>query len=304
MAALAAAWEARSAKAAEPYVIAIAIGLGGFLLHPHHLDAAAQPLRFVFDPRVKEVARWTAETIPPDMRGWIGILIEIPAAVMIVAAFVAKRRFGLLDALVVIGFGHLALTSVRGLQLYAIAVSGPLATAIDALLEETRLATLLAPVEGAARVFARFAPHALALAFVITAAGRAKNLAPGRPGDMSDPLLAMHAEVAEVASFLKTQPPARIFNGPEPGGALIWCLYPERKVFSDGRTIFHGQTGVFDDVTMLGQLRPGWEQVLDRRGIELVLVERWWNLTRELEARGWRPVYVNKTFGVLARPSR
>jgi hypothetical protein len=304
IAALATGWERRSVQAAEPFIIAFAIGLAGFALHPHHLHAAANPFRYLVDPRVRAMANYTFELVPPDMTSWMGPCIEVPGAVILVAACLARRRFGVADGLLVIAFGHLALVAVSGLAFFAIVAAGPLATAWDVLIDEARAAKLLGPSEGAARAFARFAPHALLVAFLVTAVGRAPKLAPGVPGDLSDPLLAPHADAADIASFIAARPPAVLFNARDAGSVLLWRLAPERKVFVDGRGDLHAASGAFGDEKKVLRLEDGWESVLEGRGVALAVVEHTGPLEGALRERRWRALYENATFSVLAPPGR
>lgn len=318
LAALAEAWEARSLRAAAPLGGALGLGLAGFLVHPHGLDALWHPFRYALDERIKLMGAWTSELAPPDLRGSSGPLIELPLAAVLLGACLGRsapeagqKRLSVGDALLVAAFAHLAFTSARGVHYFAIAVAGPLASALDALLDATRASKLLAPLDGAARAFARFAPLALAAALAITAAGRASRFTRGVPGDMTSRLLEGHADVADVASFLASQPAAaRCFHAQEQGGALLWRLWPERRVFIDGRGDLHALTGAFAEQKTVLRLEPGWEKVLDRHGCDLALVGhdqetgRHDPLEDALAARGWKPVHANARFVVLARPSK
>src|SRR5207237_507454 len=137
-----------------------------------------------------------------------------------------------------------------------------------------------------ARAFARFAPLALGLGFAVTLAARAPRLERGVPGDTSSPLLASHADVAEVASLLAARdPPGRLYNEMTTGGALIWKLAPARRVFVDGRGDLHALAGTWRESETLRKTGTGWLEILDRRGIDLALVGRGTYLERELRER-------------------
>ena len=55
------------------------------------------------------------------------------------------------------------------------------------------------------------------------------------------------------------------------GGYLIWAL-PDEPVFADGRTDVYDEL-LLDYVTVM-YARPGWQDVLNRYGVRLALVER------------------------------
>jgi hypothetical protein len=157
-------------------------------------------------------------------------------------------------------------------------------------------------------VFAETAPAALLVAFVVMLGVRATQIAPGVPGDVSSPLLAGHADVADVASYLAIrEPPGNLFNEQEAGGVLIWRLYGKRQVYVDGRLDLHalaesvpGLT-TWREVRQLLETREGWEGILDRRHCDLALVKRHTLLERALRAK-WKKAYENSTQVLLVRP--
>ncbi len=76
----------------------------------------------------------------------------------------------------------------------------------------------------------------------------------------------------KAVAFLRTgDHPQKIFAYYDWGGYAVWKLYPEYRVFIDGRADLYG-----DDLLRQFQtailLRPGWRDVLDGGGVETVLV--------------------------------
>lgn len=300
LAGLGAAISARKLRAAKPHAIALGVGLAGFLLHPHHLDALRHPFRYALDARIRFMASRTGELMPPDLRGVTAFLIFAPIVVLALASVRGARRFKAQDALLTTAFFALALSSARGLHYFAIVVAGPLATA----LEDASLVRLVEPLEDAWRACARLAPLALLAAFFLTFGVRASALAPGKPGDMSDPLLSSHADVAEMASFVSGLPQTRILNRDETGSALIWKGWPRQRVFCDTRGDFHALTGAFAELVTIWNARDDWESLVAKHGCELALVERGVPIEAALRARGWRVLRENASLVLLARPSK
>jgi hypothetical protein len=66
------------------------------------------------------------------------------------------------------------------------------------------------------------------------------------------------------------QPPGEMFNPYNWGGYLIWKLWPDYRVFTDGRTDLYGNEFLQDYVRVEAGL-PGYEDVLDEHGINLAL---------------------------------
>jgi len=105
----------------------------------------------------------------------------------------------------------------------------------------------------------------------------------------------------DAIEFLnKARPAGPIFNSYNWGGYLIWELaqYP---VFVDGRT------DLYDDIflreylsTVFGQ--DGWEQTLDRYGINLVLIESQSLMGRLLTERtAWELIYQDEMATIFVR---
>jgi len=65
--------------------------------------------------------------------------------------------------------------------------------------------------------------------------------------------------------------PSRLFVYYDWGGYAIWKLYPEYHVFVDGRADLYGDD-LLHQFQEAAQLRAGWKQVLDRWGVQAVLV--------------------------------
>jgi hypothetical protein len=76
-----------------------------------------------------------------------------------------------------------------------------------------------------------------------------------------------------AAVIAQCYPAARIYNAYGWGGYLIWRLYPEQRVFIDGRADLHG-TRRLDDYITIARLRPGWREVLDTYAVDLVIFEK------------------------------
>jgi hypothetical protein len=95
---------------------------------------------------------------------------------------------------------------------------------------------------------------------------------------------------AAVAT-LRQDASARIFTNDEWGDYLIWRLYPQHRVFVDGRSDFYGDK--FDDQYLdVMQVKFGWEQTLARFGVNTILLPPDAPLTGALkESSRWRAVY-------------
>jgi hypothetical protein len=78
----------------------------------------------------------------------------------------------------------------------------------------------------------------------------------------------------EGADFIRQHyPEARMFNSYAWGGYLINALYPQQRVFIDGRADMYGDALVEDYVKVV-TIQSGWQDVLDRYDVDLVIIER------------------------------
>jgi hypothetical protein len=95
---------------------------------------------------------------------------------------------------------------------------------------------------------------------------------------------------ADAVTWLKANKPAgRLFSTYAWGGYLDWTL-PEYPVFVDGRTDLFGDAIILDWQKVVS-LKPGWEAILDRWHVDLVLIEPGEPLPKALEKLGWRKLY-------------
>jgi len=107
--------------------------------------------------------------------------------------------------------------------------------------------------------------------------------------------------VDAVAWIREHHPPGEIFNPYNWGGYLIWSLYPDYRVFVDGRTDLYGDAFLREYLSVqLG--RPGFEETLDEHGVNLVLTYPDDALSNQLACiGGWEEVYRDQVAVVWVR---
>jgi hypothetical protein len=75
-----------------------------------------------------------------------------------------------------------------------------------------------------------------------------------------------------VAFLRASDQPRNIFVYYDWGGYAIWKLYPEYRVFADGRADLYGDDLLRQSIQTVVDLRTGWRDVLDRWQVEAALV--------------------------------
>lgn len=92
----------------------------------------------------------------------------------------------------------------------------------------------------------------------------------------------------------------KVFSSDHWGAYLIWRFYP-RKVFVDDRHDFYGEAFV-REMLQVTELQPGWRSVLDKYGMQRVLVAAKSTVATELAAHGWNEIYRDQTSVIVQRP--
>ncbi len=95
--------------------------------------------------------------------------------------------------------------------------------------------------------------------------------------------------------------PGPIFNKYGWGGYLIFRLYPDYRVFADGRADVYGDEFLFQMVDTYDG-HPGWRAPLDRYGVRTVLIPPDASLASLLQIdREWRKVYEDNQAVIFTR---
>ena len=107
----------------------------------------------------------------------------------------------------------------------------------------------------------------------------------------------------KAVAFLRAgDQPRRIFVYYDWGGYGIWKLYPEYRVFVDGRADLYGDDLLRQFKTTL-QLRTGWRDVLDSWKVEAVLVPPSCALAQALLLDpNWHTAFADSKAIILVRP--
>ncbi len=226
---------------------------------------------------------------PPDFSSrqvWPFMVLLLMTAVVLL---ISRQRRALSEMLLVVVFGALALSAARNIALFAV-VAAPV------------LARHLAPIAGkigqgiglqpAAEKSTRTQARINLLLFSVFSFAAAIKVISVLPAAYNQAEIRSSMPVDAVEYLRIHQPPGRLFNAYNWGGYLLWAL-PEHPVYIDGRS------DLYDDELItewLGVVRaqPGWQDVLDRWDVRLILVEPDTPLVSELEGEGWEELYADE----------
>jgi hypothetical protein len=281
------------------------------LLNPYGLRAVTFPIEVV-NSRTFMAA--TAEWFSPNFHNPAYRGFELMLLALFPAFAWGRMRLGVVDVLLVLTFTHMGLASTRHIPLFAVAVAPLLADGLEAALREhaRRRPPALAAVERLRVVLPTLWPSLTAPALYVAVTGLFLVVAlVAAWASFRDPNLNPFVQdlnerryPERTMTFIKNEHlPAPLFNGYAWGGYELWRLYPDYRVFIDGRTHVYGSDVLKDflEVTTLGS---GWREVLDRWQIQTILTERGSALTQVLQGvGGWRLVFVEREAAVFVRDS-
>jgi hypothetical protein len=246
--------------------------------------------------RLSALQHYISEWRPPDFhlvrfQVFLGMLL-----LTLVALIVCRRKIPGGELLVVLLTIVAGLHSVRHIPLFALAASPVLSRFLeDRIVLRPRLQWLL---------LGRDAPspsirvlNAVTLLVVLTfgTVHVHRTLAGLEQDEERDfPKRAVSALVAEHV-------PEPLVNHYDWGGYLIWRLYPQYHVWVDGRTDLYGDA-FMADFLQLYWAQNGWQQRLDRAGIQSVLLPPKSPLASSLmHTTGWKTIYDDGQAVILTR---
>lgn len=240
------------------------------------------------------IQEWRSPNFHPlHTQPFIWLLLATLAAVGL-----SRRRVDGTDLALVSGFAYAALLAGRNIGPFALVAAPVLSRHVTALLDRcsrsvsNRLRYASAtPAQGAINWM---------LLLVILAATAVKIQLPLRAGFNE----AQHREslpVGAVEWIEEQRPPGEMFNHYNWGGYLIWRLWPDYRVFVDGRTDLYGD-GFLRQYLETQTASPGFQETLDEYDIRLVLTPSQSILSTRLACEGpWREAYADDVASVWVR---
>lgn len=222
--------------------------------------------------------RFVSEEGVPDARTFPGALFLITLALLIATSMLG-RRVTLREASLLIPTALVAMTAARHTPLVAIAAAPYFASAWpDPLRRWRRMSEQCAGFGRAGALLVSVAALAIAV-----------GLAGAKVDESGYPRAALGA--------LPSGP--GVLNLYNWGGWLIYAK-PDTPVFIDGR-LFPYVPDVFNDYQTVVNARPGWEDVVARRGITTIFVSPRDAIAVRAVERGWRVAYQDALAVVLSK---
>lgn len=282
---------------------AVAVGLCGYLLHPHG-QAAVRDLVWASSQPSPWLVSAIGDGMPLSFGSNQGRLLGLLLVAVALALALGGPRPGLRDALIALGLLFLTLAyqqRVLAPLLVAVAPSTALSISGALLRAPPRARAALDALElRLAPAVSWLRPGLAAILVGWLALFLPARASPGQPGQLSPAWSGV--PVQATLALLRSGARGRIYNELGAGGVLGWVFYPERRVFIDGRTGLHQKGPAVDEYFRIAHLLPGWRERLDAWRIDLVLMARDRPLPGALRDLGWRVLHEDEVWVVLARP--
>ncbi|HZQ04940.1 MAG TPA: hypothetical protein VFD70_00045 [Anaerolineae bacterium] len=240
-----------------PLVITFALSFAAVLMNPNGARMYSYPFETLTSPAMQ---RYIQEWFSPDFHQveWLPFALLILAT--LATALIARAPVSLADILLLFVFGLAALRSARNVPLFAIVAVPVLAAQLAALIPLRATSNVVA-------VRMRWVNVVVLVGVVAVAMARIGSV-------LGNQAVVERQKFPEAAvDWIEANRPApNLYNSYDWGGYLIWRLYPDYKVYIDGRADVHGDAFI-EQFLNIYRGEPGWEDELGKRDVRVVLIE-------------------------------
>jgi hypothetical protein len=258
----------------------------GWHLHEHLFRFLASPAYF------QDIAEFASISFRHPLAPFFELMLLLGAA----TAFWSVMRKRFVSLLLLAGFTHLALLSIRNIPLFMIVAAPPVGLALAEWLrrlqKETAGSTLHPVFRGLDSLSRRLTAADAGPHWHVACPAAILALAALMYGPAPSPLLRAQYDprAYPVTALDDLRGSDRIFTSDTWGGYLIYRRYPA-KVFVDGRSDFYGPAFEAEYAAVMG-VRYNWEAILAAHGVDTVLLAVDAPLAGALKgSHNWQAVY-------------
>lgn len=238
-------------------LLALAACAAATLVNPYFLHLHEHVALYLFSPSTvtAQVEEWLSPNFHNARLAWFEILLPLAGGAGLWHGL--KRRF--YWCLLIFGFMHLALQSVRNVPLFAIVCAPPLAAAMEEAFSEFNSGRVLRQagrvLEGMKSGWGTVAVWVLGVAMIAAIGASPVTLGQG---------------ACIPTKAIERLPHGRLFTTDQWADYLVY-EEPDRKVFFDGRNDFYGPAFVESYLRVM-KAKPGWETILDKYHVSVALI--------------------------------
>lgn len=281
---------------AAAYLVTAMACLAASLVNPYTYHLHMHVMEYLADPYS---AQHILEFLSVSFHHPLAIFFEAMLLLAALSGFWYASNRSFIQPLLLLMWAHGALLSTRNIPIFMLVAAPPVAAALQVWLDRLPALDVAGWVKFAARKFNTVAIgmsetdrlprwHAISALATLVVAGL---LYAPHPPERFRPEFNPKSFPAAAVETLRRDPSARIFTFDQWGDYLIYRLYPETKVFMDGRSDFYGTEFNKKYLDVL-QVNYGWEKTLARFGVDTILMPPSTPLAGALkESARWRVVY-------------
>lgn len=233
------------------------ISIFATLLNPAGFHILSYPFLTLTDSAMQA---YINEWFSPDFHQIIWQPLAILILVLIGAGMKGKYPISITKVLLTLVFGYGALRSMRNIPLFAIVVIPVLAEKLNDSIQ------LKINAHKPSKLFRFAALITIIILALILAQGFFQTTINQQRSESEN------FPKAAADWILENKTPGNLLNSYNWGGYLIWRLYPEYRVYIDGRADLYGKEFVTDYMD-ISFTKLGWEKKLDQYNIGIVFVE-------------------------------
>ncbi len=263
------------------------------LVNPNGIQLLIYPFGTLGSPAMQG---YIMEWFSPDFHQIQFQPLALFMLLIVVALGLSRRSPSATEFLFLAGFGYASLRSARLIPYFALVVAPVLAAQLLYGWKGSRWSARFA-VGTARRGTTYLLLNWLLLALVIFGGAVKVELALRGNNQAQKEVFPVHA-----VDFIEEQGiTGNMYNLYHWGGYLIWRLYPDQKVFIDGRADVYGEAFI-DRYLQVYQLREGWEEALKAYGVNVVIIDNGSSLATVLNERtAWEQRYADEKAAIFVR---
>jgi len=291
----------------RPWLVTFAACFAVTFINPYGWQLHKHVVEYIIDPySLNHITEFQSMNFHAPVSVYFEPLMILTIVVALSDA--SNRRFA--EVFLALGWLHLALIAQRNLPLYTIAAarSRPAEFPPPLLTPATPRARLRdgsdAPSAGSAvprpasrkptgfRAFIWSAPFLICwLTLILLSTPPAQGVTGRNPLALFTSTYDPQFYPEKALAQLRTPETHHIFAEDEWGDYLIYHLYPNKKVFVDGRSDFYGDD--FGERYLdIMNVQHGWQKTLDKYSIDTIVIAPKFALTQTLKiSRDWRVVF-------------
>jgi hypothetical protein len=263
------------------------------VLNPNGLKLLTYPFGTLGSPAMQQyIVEWFSPDFHlPQFQPFALFIILLLAGLAL-----SRRTPGPTELLFMTGFGYASLLSARHIPIFVLTTTPLLADQLLHVWHRTEWSKRYGARKRHPGTVTIVVNWVLLGVLLLSGAAKADYTLAGNAAAQRDAF-----PIAAVDFLDESQIGGNMYNLYHWGGYLLWRVYPERRVFIDGRADVYGEK-LIDEYLQVYQLRETWQDPLDRYRVTVTIIDNGSPLSTMLSERDdWRRVYADDQAIIFTR---